>query len=865
MQRMCRRKPIYYRLRDVAMATQDEKPRHIFNAVSLQPRNQTYRPLCFFVRRQSVFSNCGIDSERAMEKIYILCEQGRLKEAMAMLHLMEHADNQVNHNAYACLLQSCIQMKDLFQGKRLHAHMIKSNFNPGIYMGNSLINMYAKCDNLVDSRQVFNKMPVKNTCSWNTTLSGYAKIGDMEHALQMFQEMPERDAVTWTVMIAAYTQFGHCQEALLLYKRMLQEGTLPNQFTFTSVVSMCTNLENFELGKQVHGHIIILGVGSYVAVGNSLLNMYAKCGSTEKARLVFDQLLLRNVYSWNTLLGMYAQSGSLDFMQRLFDKMPAKDVVSWNSMIAGHVQHGNDSKAFELFVQMQQDGMNPDIITFISILTACSKLEALKQGKQVHTHAIKTGLELHGTMGNALVSMYAKCGCTDDARFVFDKMPELNVVSWTAMIAGYLRCDSIDFARQLFDRMPERDVVAWTAMIVGYAQYGDEKEVIQLSEHMLRSGPKPNNFTFSCILSVFASLADLEKGRQIHAHTTKIGFDSHVSVSNSLVTMYAKCGIIEDARQVFRHMPEQDAVSWTAIIAGNAQHGFGREAIHLFEIMLQKGMKPDHITFLGVLTGCSHAGLLDEGRYYFSFMSQDYRITPRASHYACMIDLLGRAGCLREAVDLINNMPIEPDAYVWGALLGACRVHGNVDLAKHAAEGLFMLEPEHAGAYSLLANIYASSGKWDDVAKVRKLMKDRGVKKDPGCSWIEIKNKVHVFGVEDGRHPQTVEIYAMLEKLALQIREEGYVPNMKFVLHDVEEEHKEQILCHHSEKLAIAFGLINTPSGTTIRIIKNLRACGDCHTATKFISKIVGREIIVRDAIRFHHFKNGLCSCGDFW
>ncbi|XP_057862595.1 pentatricopeptide repeat-containing protein At2g22070 isoform X2 [Cryptomeria japonica] len=708
-------------------------------------------------------------------------------------------------------------------------------------------------------------MPLKNTCSWNTLVAGYAKVGKFEYAFQLFDEMPQRDAVTWTVMISTYTQLGLCLEALQLYKRMLQEGTLPNQFTFTSVVSGCTNLESFQLGKEVHCHIILLGFGSYVAVGNSLVSMYAKCGNIEKAQCVFDQMPLRNVYSWNTLIGMYANSGSLDFMQRLFDKMPTKDVVSWNSMIVGYVQHGCEKKGLELFVQMQQDSMNPDLITFISVLTACSNIEALKQGKQIHAHAIKTGLELLQTMGNALVSMYAKCGCMDDARFVFDKMPEPNVVSSTAMIDGHLKCGSIDFARQLFDGMPERDIVSWTAIIVGYAQYGDGNEVIELFEEMLGSGLKPNNFTFSCILSVFASLADLEKGKQVHAYTTKIGFNYHVSVGNSLVTMYAKCGVIEDANQVFRHMPERDAVSWTAIIAGNAQHGFGREAIQLFETMLQKGMKPDHITFLGILTACSHAGLVDEGRHYFNFMTQNHCITPGASHYACMVDLLGRAGCLKEAEDLLNNMPIEPNASMWGALLGSCRVHGNVDLAKRAAESIFVLEPKHAGAYSLLANVYASSGRWDDVAKVRKMMKDRGVKKDPGCSWIEIKNRVHVFGVEDGRHPQKQEIYAMLEKLALQIREEGYVPNMKFVLHDVDEERKEQILCHHSEKLAIAFGLINTPSGTTIRIIKNLRACGDCHTATKFISKIVGREIIVRDAIRFHHFKDGLCSCGEFW
>nr|ABK26521.1 unknown [Picea sitchensis] len=367
------------------------------------------------------------------------------------------------------------------------------------------------------------------------------------------------------------------------------------------------------------------------------------------------------------------------------------------------------------------------------------------------------------------------------------------------------------------------------------------------------------------ILRACASVAALEQGKQVHADIIKIGFELDVSVSNGLVDMYGKCGRIEDAQEVFSKLLEPDVASWNAMISGLAQHGCGKEAVLLFEQMLQTGVKPNQITFVVVLSGCSHAGLVDEGRNYFDSMTRDHGISPKAEHYSCMVDLFGRAGCLDEALNFINQMPVEPNASVWGSLLGACRVHGNIELAERAVEQLIELTPENPGTYVLLSNIYAAAGRWDDAGKVRKMMKDRSVKKEPGCSWIEVQNKVHPFIVGDSSHPQIEEIYETLETLTLQMKAAGYIPNTNFVLHDVEEEQKEWILGHHSEKLAIAFGIISTPPGTTIRVVKNLRVCGDCHTATKFISRIVSREIVLRDTHRFHHFKDGQCSCGDYW
>jgi pentatricopeptide repeat protein len=368
------------------------------------------------------------------------------------------------------------------------------------------------------------------------------------------------------------------------------------------------------------------------------------------------------------------------------------------------------------------------------------------------------------------------------------------------------------------------------------------------------------------MLSASSSVTSLNHGKQIHASAIRSGEALSPSVGNALTTMYAKAGSINGARKVFNLLRQnRDTVSWTSMIMALAQHGLGEEAIELFEQMLALGIKPDHITYVGVLSACTHGGLVEQGRSYFDLMKNVHKIDPTLSHYACMVDLFGRAGLLQEAYKFVENMPMEPDVIAWGSLLSSCKVYKNVDLAQVAAERLLLIEPNNSGAYSALANVYSSCGKWDDAAKIRKLMKARGVKKEQGLSWVQIQNKTHVFGVEDGLHPQKDEIYKMMDKIWKEIKKMGFAPDTESVLHDLEVEVKDQILRYHSEKLAIAFGIISTPENTTLRIMKNLRVCNDCHNAIKFISKLVDREIIVRDATRFHHFKDGSCSCKDYW
>jgi pentatricopeptide repeat protein len=377
----------------------------------------------------------------------------------------------------------------------------------------------------------------------------------------------------------------------------------------------------------------------------------------------------------------------------------------------------------------------------------------------------------------------------------------------------YGECGSIEDAHSVFDKISERDVISWTAVTAGHAHNGDGKGALKLFREMQQTGLKPNQFTFTSVLSAISHLTTLDQGKELHAHITKTGFELDVSIGNALITMYAKCGNINYACQVFCRMPQYDTVSWNAMIGGYAQHGCGKEALQLFEQMQLASTKPNHITFVGVLSACSHVGLVNEGYFYFDSIKRDHSILPIMEHYACMVDLLGLAGCLDEAQRFINTMPCEPNACMWRSLLAACRIHGNEKLGIHAAERLLQLEPQDDAAYVLLSNIYAAAGRWDDVASVRNLMKELRVEKEPGFSWITVRNKVHAFFSQDRLHPQMEKIYAKLDELSEQMKDAGYVPDTSYVLHDVDEEQKEYFLRYHSERLAIAFGLISLPFG----------------------------------------------------
>ncbi|XP_062078946.1 pentatricopeptide repeat-containing protein At4g21065-like [Humulus lupulus] len=589
----------------------------------------------------------------------------------------------------------------------------------------------------------------------------------------------------------------------------------------------------FEL-KQLHAHLI-------------------------KTRLPLTLLPLTRVASVSAL------TPSFSYAQTIFERVEKPEIYLWNSCLKALAEGDCPNDAVLLFYQLRKFGVFPDSFTLSFVLKACLRLLDVGNGRIVHGYVEKLGLSSNLFLQNTIVHLYASCGEMADAWLLFDKMSDRDVVTWNIMITQLIKRDDIEGACGLFSQMPERNLRSWTLMIAGCVQCGKPKEAIRLFLELEKAGLKPNEVTVVAVLSACADLGDLHLGRRIHEYSTRSGFGRNVRVSNTLIDMFIKCGCLEEAQGVFNEMKERTVVSWSAMIQGLAMHGKAEEALKLFSKMIRVGVKPNWVTFLGLLHACSHMGLVEEGRKFFTSMTRDYGIVPKIEHYGSLVDLLSRAGLLQEAHEFIKNMPIKPNGVVWGALLGGCKVHKNIELAEEAIKHLSELDPLNDGYYVVLSNIYAEAERWEDAARVRKLMRDRGVKKTPGASSITVDGTVHEFVAGDESHPQATKIFETWDRLVEKMKLMGYVPNTSVVLLDIEEAEKERFLYRHSEKLAVVFGLISTPARTPIRIMKNLRVCEDCHEAFKLISTIGNREIVVRDRNRFHCFKDGSCSCRDYW
>lgn len=583
----------------------------------------------------------------------------------------------------------------------------------------------------------------------------------------------------------------------------------PTQQTYELLIQSCAHQKSLPDAFSVHENLVDNGFDQDPFLATKLINMYTELDSIQYARQVFDEITQRTIYVWNAILRALSISG-----------------------------YGEE--ALSLFRRMNQIGMPSDRFSYTYALKACvvsgSNLSLLWRGKEIHAHLLRHGYEGHVHIMTTLVDMYAKFGCVENADHVFSSMPVKNLVSWSAMIACFAKNGRPFEALQLF------------------------REMMLENEDML-----PNSVTMVSVLQACAAVSALEQGKLMHAYILRKGLDSILPVMSALLTMYARCGDLELGKNVFNQMEKRDVVSWNSLISSYAIHGLGSEALIAFQEMVQLGFSPSPITFVSVLGACSHSGLVDEGKSLFDSMLKDYGIHPTLEHYASMVDLLGRANRLDEAAKIIADMRDEPGPKVWGSLLGSCRIHCNVELAERASRMLFELEPTNAGNYVLLADIYAEAKMWDEVKRVKKLLEARGLQKVSGCSWIEVKRKIYSLTSVDELNPQIEQIHALLLSLSKELTEKGYVPETKVVLYDLETEEKQRILLGHSEKLAVAFGLINSSKGETIRISKNLRLCEDCHSFTKFITKFTNREIFVRDINRFHHFKDGECSCRDYW
>ena len=637
----------------------------------------------------------------------------------------------------------------------------------------------------------------------NKVLRFSFNFGNTNYSHRIFHQTKEPNIFLFNTMIHGLVLNDSFQESIEIYHSMRKEGLSPDSFTFPFLLKACARLLDSKLGIKLHGLVVKAGCESDAFVNTSLVSLYGKCGFIDNAFKVFDDI-------------------------------PEKNVAAWTAIISGYTGVGKCREAIDMFRRLLNMGLRPDSFSLVRVLAACTRIGDLRSGEWIDDYITKIGMVRNVFVATSLVDFYVKCG-------------------------------NMERACTVFDGMLEKDIVSWSSMIQGYASNGLPKEALDLFFKMLNEGVRPDCYAMVGVLCACARLGALELGNWASNLMDRNEFLGNPVLGTALIDMYAKCGRMDRAWEVCRGMRKKDIVVWNAAISGLAMSGHVKAAFGLFGQMEKSGIEPDGNTFVGLLCACTHAGLVDEGRQYFNSMERVFTLTPEIEHYGCMVDLLGRAGFLDEAHQLVKSMPMEANAIVWGALLGGCRLHRDTQLVEGVLKQLIALEPSNSGNYVLLSNIYSASHKWDDAAKIRSIMSERGIKKVPGYSWIEVDGVVHEFLVGDTSHPISEKIYAKLGELVKDLKEEGYVPTTDYVLFDIEEEEKEHFIGCHSEKLAIAFGLISTAPNDKIRVVKNLRVCGDCHEAIKHISRFTGREIIVRDNNRFHCFNDGSCSCKDYW
>ncbi|KAL8504012.1 hypothetical protein ACS0TY_022661 [Phlomoides rotata] len=694
------------------------------------------------------------------------------------------------------VLSACTKTLRLSEGKQLHGSVVKMGYYGDIFVSNSLVHCYGEC-------------------------------GETDSARKVFDEMSERNVVSWTSLICGYARREWHQEAVSLFFQMIEERIEPSEVTMVSVISACAKLGNLNMGERVLDYTRRFGLSFNAVMINALVDMYMKCGAAEKARQLFDECVDKNLVLYNTFMSNYVKLGKV-------------------------------REALDIFRGMIDVGPKPDRVTMLSVITSSAEIGDFCIGMQCHAYVLRNGIEGWDSIGNSLIDMYTKSGKQELACRVFDQMPNKTIVSWNSLLAGFARNGDLESARRVFDDMPDRDIVSWNTLIGALVQESLFTDAIELFHSMQKDGMIPDEVTMVSVVSACGYLGSLDLAKWTYKYIEKFGIKRNIRLCTALVDMFARCGDSQSAMKVFSTMKERDVSAWTAVIGAMAMEGNGEGALDLFNEMLGQEIKPDEVVFTGVLTACSHGGLVEQGKHIFNSMKEQ-GITPHIVHYGCIVDLLGRAGLLDEALDFITRMPIEPNAEIWSAFLGACRIYKNEKMASQAYEMITKSGRDKTGIHVLLSNIYASAGKWSDVARVRMGMKESGMKKIPGSSLIEVSGVVHEFTSGDESHA------LMLEEINYRLREEGYVADLSNVLVDTNEEEKELLLSRHSEKLAIAFGLVSLGRGMPVRVVKNLRMCWDCHSYAKMVSKVYDREIVVRDNNRFHFFRQGLCSCCDYW
>ncbi|WJX10037.1 hypothetical protein P8452_00806 [Trifolium repens] len=682
---------------------------------------------------------------------------------------------------FPVVLNVCCGLGDLALGRQLHGMILKYGFVTNVYVGNALIDMYGKCGSLGDAKKVLEGMPLKDCVSWNSIITGCASNGMVHEALDLLQNMLmselEPNVVTWSAVIGGFSSNGYDVESIKLFAKMVGAGVAPNARTLASVLPACARMKRLCLGKELHGYIVRRELFSNGFVLNALVDMYRRCGDMKSAFEMFSKYVRKCAASYNTMIVGYSENGNIIKAKELFDQMEQegeeRNRISWNCMISGYVDNFMLDEALILFRDFLMNGIEPDSFTLGSVLTGCADMASIRRGKEIHSIAIVKGLQSNSFVGGALVEMYCKCNDIIAAQMAFDEISERDTSTWNALISGYARSNQTEKIGELLDRMKrdgfEPNVYTWNSMLAGLVENKQYDSAMQLFNEMLVSNLRPDIYTVGIILAACSKLVTIHRGKQVHAYSIRAGYNSDVHIGAALVDMYAKCGGIKHCYQVYNKISNPNLVCHNAMLTAYAMHGHGEEGIAIFLRMLAGKVRPDHVTFLSVLSSCVHAGSIEIG-YECFYLMEKFNITPTLKHYTCMVDLLSRAGKLDEAYQLIKNMPMEADSVTWSALLGGCFIHKEVSLGEIAAEKLIELEPGNTGNYVMLANLYASAGRWHDLAKTRELMNDRGMQKSPGCSWIEDRDGVHVFLASDKTHQRAEEIYYMLDNLTKFIR-----------------------------------------------------------------------------------------------
>uniref|UniRef100_A0A2P2QVA0 Uncharacterized protein MANES_01G036700 n=1 Tax=Rhizophora mucronata TaxID=61149 RepID=A0A2P2QVA0_RHIMU len=710
-------------------------------------------------------------------------DNGLFEEAFVLFRELQLQDIWLDFFVFPVVFNICGGLGLLDLGRQLHGMVAKYQFFSNIYVGNALIDMYGKCGSLDDAKKVFTLMPDKDSVSWNSVVTACAANGMVYEALDFLHKMKSLDytvanLVSWSAVIGGFAQNGYDEEAIELLSQMQGEGLEPNARTLASVLPACARLQDISLGKELHGYIMRHGYMCNRFVVNGLVDVYRRCGDMGSALNIFSNFSVKNDVSYNTMIVGYCETGIIAKAKELFDHMELmgvkRDLISWNSMISGYVHNFLFEKALNMFRDLlMEEEIEPDSFTLGSVLKACADTASLEEGKQIHSRAIVRGLQSNTFVGGALVEMYSKCQDIVAAQMAFDEVVKPDLPTWNALISGYARCNQIEKIQSLLDKLKEdgyeQNVYTWNGILAGHVENDHLDLAMQLFCEMQTSNLRPDIYTVGIILPACSRLATLERGKQVHAYSIRFDYDSDVHIGAALVNMYGKCGCMKYAMLSYNRISNPNLVSHNAMLTAYAMHGHGEQGIALFRRILANDFRPDNVTFLSALSSCIHAGTIETSQEILDLMAF-YNVEPTLKHYTLVVDLLSRAGELKQAYELIERMPMEPDSVLWGALLAGCVIHGNVDLGETAAERLIVLQPNSTGNYALLANLYAYGRRWDDLARTRQMMKDRGLRKSPGCSWIEDREEIHAFLSCDRSHKRTEEIYATLDNLTLYMK-----------------------------------------------------------------------------------------------